>query len=89
MGFLIQSWFCAFSSSHTIWIFFRACFCIVGRCDHRDDHTDVARSTDDYLWIKLSQLLPDDADSSASSSSTERQTLPQLQSLLLEEYGKG
>ena len=63
--------------------FKRAVYCLIGRCDSRDNHAEVADKTDDYLWIKLSQVSVVDEDSSA-----ERMTLQQLQSTLLEEYGE-
>lgn len=60
----------------------RAVYCIVGQCDHQEDHTDVADKIDDYLWIKLSQIKPqaDDDD--------DRFTLQKLQSLLYEDFGE-
>ena len=36
--------------------FKRAVFCVVGACDPTDEHSEVATSLDDYLWIKLSQV---------------------------------
>ena len=61
----------------------RAVFCVLGRCDPKDDHSEVADKIDDYLWMKLSQLSYDDDDSPVQ----EKLTLPQLQKLLLEEFG--
>ena len=55
-------------------------------CDVNDDHTEVAQSTDDYLWIKLCQLKEDEL--AGHDSSHERVTYSQFQSLVLEEYGK-
>ncbi len=54
-------------------------------CDVNDDHTEVAQSTDDYLWIKLCQLKEDEL--AGHDSSHERVTYSQFQSLVLEEYG--
>ena len=34
----------------------RAVYCILGACDPIDEHSEVATSLDDYLWIKLSQV---------------------------------
>ena len=34
----------------------RAVYCILGACDPMDEHSEVATSLDDYLWIKLSQV---------------------------------
>lgn len=61
----------------------RIVYCIIGRCDPKEDHAEVADKIDDYLWIKLSQLHFEEDE-----SSQEKLTLPQLQALLLEEYGK-
>ena len=61
----------------------RAVYCLIGRCDPRDNHPEVADKTDDYLWIKLNQLHFDEDEASA-----EKMTLQQLQSMLLEEYGE-
>jgi nuclear pore complex protein Nup93 len=57
----------------------------VAACDVNDDHTEVAQSTDDYLWIKLCQLKEDEL--AGHDSSHERVTYSQFQSLVLEEYG--
>lgn len=54
-------------------------------CDVNDDHTEVALSTDDYLWIKLSQLKEDEL--TGHDASHERVTYSQFQTLVLEEYG--
>ena len=62
----------------------RAVYCLLGRCDPRDSHTEVADKTDDYLWVKLNQLQLDGDD---ETSAHDRMTLQQLQMLLLEEYG--
>ena len=62
-----------------------ASYCVVAACDVNDDHTEVAQSTDDYLWIKLCQLKEDEL--AGHDSSHERVTYSQFQSLVLEEYG--
>lgn len=64
----------------------RASYCVVAACDVNDDHTEVAQSTDDYLWIKLCQLKEDEL--AGHDSSHERVTYSQFQSLVLEEYGE-
>ena len=63
---------------------YRAVFCVLGRCDPKDDHSEIAEKIDDYLWIKLSQLSFDDDDENGGQ---ERLTLAQLQKMLLEEFG--
>ncbi|KAK2144899.1 hypothetical protein LSH36_721g01052 [Paralvinella palmiformis] len=64
----------------------RACYCVIGHCDQKDDHTDVIISTDDYLWLKLHQLHVEDED--GDELTEDRLTLTQLQVMLLEEYGE-
>lgn len=64
----------------------RASYCVVAACDVNDDHTEVAQSTDDYLWIKLCQLKEDEL--AGHDSSHERVTYSQFQLLVLEEYGE-
>ncbi|XP_040266139.1 nuclear pore complex protein Nup93 [Bufo bufo] len=63
----------------------RAVYCIIGRCDVADNHNEVADKTEDYLWLKLSQICFDD---DTSSSPQDRLTLPQFQKQLLEDYGE-
>jgi nuclear pore complex protein Nup93 len=63
----------------------RAVYCCIGRCDARDDHSEVATSTDDYLWLKLGQVTFDDV---ADGSTRDRLTLTQLQTMLLEDFGE-
>ncbi|XP_078067157.1 nuclear pore complex protein Nup93 [Mustelus asterias] len=63
----------------------RAVYCLIGRCDITDNHSEIADKTDDYLWLKLNQVCFED---DGSSSPQDRQTLPQLQSQLVEEYGE-
>ena len=58
-------------------------YCVVGRCDPREDHAEAAVSTDDYLWIKLTQAVVDEDD----SRKPDRLTLTQLQTLLLDDFG--
>ncbi len=58
---------------------------MLGRCDPRDDHGEVADKIDDYLWVKLAQLSYPDPQEPPSQ---EQLTLPQLQRLLLEEFGQ-
>ena len=53
----------------------------VGRCNSEEDHSEVAEKTDDWLWMKLSQIAFTDED-------PEKVTLPQLQAMLLDKYGE-
>ncbi|KAM8947376.1 nuclear pore complex protein Nup93 [Pelodytes ibericus] len=63
----------------------RAVYCIIGRCDIADNHSEVADKTEDYLWLKLSQVCFED---DASSSPQDRLTLAQFQKQLFEDYGE-
>uniref|UniRef100_A0A8C2SY49 Nuclear pore complex protein Nup93 n=1 Tax=Coturnix japonica TaxID=93934 RepID=A0A8C2SY49_COTJA len=63
----------------------RAVYCIIGRCDITDNQSEVADKTEDYLWLKLSQVCFDD---DGASSSQDRLTLSQFQKQLLEDYGE-
>ncbi|XP_069496428.1 nuclear pore complex protein Nup93 isoform X1 [Ambystoma mexicanum] len=63
----------------------RAVYCIIGKCDISDSHSDIADKTEDYLWLKLNQVCFDD---DGTSSPQDRLTLPQFQKQLLEDYGE-
>lgn len=67
---------------HFYFVAFRAVYCVVGRCDGREDHSEVVTSTDDYLWMKLGQVTFDEAE-----GARDRLTMTQLQTMLLEEFG--
>lgn len=56
----------------------------MGRCDPKGDHSEIADKIDDYLWLKLCQLSYDDENGGPQ----DKLTLPQLQTMLLEEYGQ-
>lgn len=60
-----------------------AVFCILGKCDVSETHADIAEKTDDYLWIKLSQIVV----TPSSSAQSDTLTLLKLQ-MLLSEYGE-
>ncbi|MEE6499747.1 hypothetical protein FKM82_003573 [Ascaphus truei] len=62
----------------------RAVYCMIGRCDVADNHSELADKTEDYLWLKLSQVCFGD---DATSSPQDRLTLPQFQKQLFEDYG--
>lgn len=32
----------------------RAVYCLLGKCDITDNHSEVADKTEDYLWLKVS-----------------------------------
>ena len=54
---------------------------LLGRCNSGEDHSEVTEKTDDWLWMKLRQITFADDD-------PEKLTLPQLQYMLLDQYGK-
>ncbi|KFB38186.1 AGAP003459-PA-like protein [Anopheles sinensis] len=60
----------------------RAVYCIVGCCDVQEAHADIASTTDDFLWIKLSLIRTEGDDNS------EHLTCSGLQSMILEQYGE-
>ncbi|KAJ8303074.1 hypothetical protein KUTeg_019470 [Tegillarca granosa] len=59
----------------------RAVYCIVGHCDPKEDHGEIADKIDDYLWIKLCQIQTD-------SGGQDQFTLQKLQTLLYEDFGE-
>uniref|UniRef100_W5MME6 Nuclear pore complex protein Nup93 n=1 Tax=Lepisosteus oculatus TaxID=7918 RepID=W5MME6_LEPOC len=61
----------------------RAVYCLIGKCDIADSHGEVADKTEDYLWLKLSQVC---FEEDGGSSPQDRLALPQLQKQLLEDY---
>ncbi|KAG6450374.1 hypothetical protein O3G_MSEX006577 [Manduca sexta] len=60
----------------------RAVYCAIGCCDISDEHYEVARTADDYLWLKLSFIK------SRTNNETETFSYSDLQKLILEEYGE-
>lgn len=72
--------------------FKRAVYCILSRCDPHEDHSDIATTTDDYIWLKLCVVDCDSSPSASTSSTSSVQqdilTLTSLQNLLYEQYGE-
>ncbi|XP_033102112.1 nuclear pore complex protein Nup93-like [Anneissia japonica] len=62
----------------------RIVFCVLGNCDPSDSHSEVADKTDDYLWLKLSQVCLD-PDLGAAADHT---SLSDLQRQLYQDYGE-
>lgn len=58
----------------------RAVFSLLGSAN--DQHAELTQSSDDYLWIQLYFI------SNVSTDSTDKLTLPALQTLILEQYGE-
>lgn len=67
-----------------------AVYGIVGCCDV-PDHAKVAKTTDDFLWIQLSMIQPDDNGNMSNTDdnhSADCSTYSGLQSMILEKYGE-
>eukprot|EP00088_Acartia_fossae_P030106 TRINITY_DN31070_c0_g1_i1.p1 TRINITY_DN31070_c0_g1~~TRINITY_DN31070_c0_g1_i1.p1 ORF type:complete len:556 (-),score=108.67 TRINITY_DN31070_c0_g1_i1:128-1717(-) len=60
--------------------FKRAVYCVLAACDPQEEHSEIATSLDDYLWLKLCQVREEESGDSL--------TLTGLQILLTEEYGE-
>lgn len=60
----------------------KAVYCIIAACDIHEQHLEVAKTTDDFLWIQLSLLRSDSNDNS------ETLTYSDLQTMILEKYGE-
>jgi len=60
--------------------FKRAVYCVLAACEPQEEHSEIATSLDDYLWLKLCQVREEESGDSM--------TLPGLQTLLTEEYGE-
>lgn len=71
-------------------IYKRAVYGIIGCCDV-PDHSKVAKTTDDFLWIQLSMIQPDDNGNMSNLDDTigsDCLTYSALQSTILEKYGE-
>ncbi|CAH8869539.1 unnamed protein product [Trichobilharzia szidati] len=69
----------------------RLVYSILGNCDLSDNHSDVVSNIDDFLWIKISQVIAQDPEEStvtSRSNADDTLTLGQLQTLLYETYGE-
>lgn len=67
-----------------------AVYGIIGCCDV-PDHAKVAKTTDDFLWIQLSMIQPDDNGNMSNnddSIGSDSPTYSTLQSMILEKYGE-
>ncbi|KAI5634531.1 nup93/Nic96 domain-containing protein [Phthorimaea operculella] len=60
----------------------RAVYCVIGCCDVSDEHSEVAKTADDYLWLKLSIIK------CKPSNEADSFTYSDLQKMILEEYGE-
>lgn len=48
----------------------RLVYCLMAKCDLQDDHPDVATTTDDYLWLKLSMVDQDEEEEDGGGSNS-------------------
>ena len=60
----------------------RAVFCVLAACDPYDEHSEVATSLDDYLWIKIYQIREKGEGSEATL------ILSDFQKQMSEDYGE-
>lgn len=60
----------------------RTVYCILGYCDISDTHTEVVKTSDDFLWIQLSLIRP------ATDDTADGLTYSGLQSMILDKYGE-
>ena len=58
---------------------------MIGSCDVSEEHLEVAKAAEDYLWLKLCQIRDEE---STDMQTTDKMTYSHLQSLILEEYGE-
>lgn len=61
----------------------RAVYCIIACCDINEQHSEVAKTSDDFLWIQLSMIR-----SGSDASDSELLTYSGLQYMIYEEYGE-
>ncbi|KAH8864347.1 Nuclear pore complex protein Nup93 [Schistosoma japonicum] len=69
----------------------RLMYSILGQCDLNENYSDIVSNIDDFLWIKISQVVaqePTESVVSSKNSVEDTLTLGQLQTLLYETYGE-
>ena len=59
----------------------RAVFCVLAACDPNDEHSEVATSLEDYIWLKVLQIRE-------KADSNEALTLSDFQKQMSEDYGE-
>ncbi|VDP72248.1 unnamed protein product, partial [Schistosoma curassoni] len=72
-------------------MYFRLTYSIIGQCDLTENHSDIISNIDDFLWIKISQVIaqePSESVVASKNSMDDTFTLGQLQTLLYETYGE-
>lgn len=68
--------------------FKRAVYCIVACCDINEHHPEVAKTSDDFLWIQLSLIRGDFSQTTSSNDDSEHLSYSDLQKMILEQYGE-
>ncbi|XP_063705344.1 nuclear pore complex protein Nup93-1-like [Culicoides brevitarsis] len=63
----------------------RIVYCILGRCDINENHSEVAKTSDDFLWIQLSMIR---RQSTTEDTDPETITFSNLQTMILEQFGE-
>ena len=76
-----SSLFCSRSIRSTTDPYKRAVYCLLAACDPNDEHSEVATSLDDYLWIKLYQIRD-------KTDSADVLTLSNFQRQMSEDFGE-
>lgn len=66
----------------------RAVYCIIASCDINEQHPEVAKNADDFLWLQLSMIRTDAAESADAAAAAECLTYARLQTMICEEYGE-
>lgn len=67
----------------------KAVYCVIGCCDIQEQHPQVAKTSDDFLWIQLSMIRnPTQTSHSEEDTSSEYLTYSGLQSMILEQCGE-
>nr|CAB3264520.1 nuclear pore complex protein Nup93-like [Phallusia mammillata] len=61
-----------------------AVYCIIGKFSFMDEHKEIVKKTEDYLWFKLCQV-----NIEITSESSDDLSLKQLQNLVSVVYGEG
>ena len=56
--------------------FKRATYCVVGRCEVADNHSDICSKTEDYMWLKVDGTVASVMRASSSSPSPPPFPLP-------------
>lgn len=67
----------------------RAVYCITASCDIAEQHAEVAKNADDFLWLQLSMIRSASVESADAATDADCLTYGRLQTMICEEYGEG